>query len=378
MNIWADGGSESAIDKNIMKKINDSKVNDAYNDVSEYGYITRWYLPSHEVISESIYRRKLVMGLDTSDAVGNDDIAMVIRDAITGEVVATGTYNETNTILFSKWIADWLIKYKNLTLVIERRSTGTSILDNLLLILPAKDIDPFKRIFNWVTDMANENKEYYEVINTPMDKRSRDVYTKYRKEFGYATSGSGKASRDNLYGTALNASTAYTAEVTRDPTLVYQISRLIRKNGRIDHRPGEHDDTVIAWLLGYWFLSKAKNKHHYGLSANTVLSAVNAMIIKEQGGRDAIEDRKEKMYIKDKITSLMKELEQDIPAYKKKVKINLIHRLNSELGSEASIDLNIDSLLESVNNTKPESVSITELRPFSLSNTFSNRKRYAA
>lgn len=378
LNMWADGGSESAIDKKLMAKINDSKVNDAYIDISSYGYITRWYLPQHEVLGDGVYKRKLVMGLDTSDAVGNDDISMVIRDAITGETVATGNYNETNTILFSKWIADWLIKYSNLTLVIERRSTGTSILDNLLLILPSKDIDPFKRIFNWVTDMSNENKEYYEVINTPMDKRSRDVYTKYRKEFGYATSGSGKASRDNLYGGAFNASIKYTAEVTRDSTLIHQISRLIIKNGRIDHRPGEHDDSVIAWLLGYWFLSKAKNKNYYGLNNNTVLSAVNALIVKEQGGHSAIQDREEKLYIKNKISSLMKQLESDLPAYKKKVIINLIHKLNSELGDEANHDLNIDNLLEDVGKVKPDAIESRELKPFSLSHSFSNRRIYAA
>ena len=377
LNMWADGGSESAIGKNILAKINDSKVSDPYNDISTYGYITRWYLPKHEVLGEGILRRKLIMGLDTSEAVGNDDISMVIRDASTGEVVATGNYNETNTILFSKWIAEWLIKYHNLTLVIERRSTGTSILDNLLLILPSKDIDPFKRIFNWVTDMANENKEYHTVIHTPMNDRARDVYTKYRKEFGYATSGQGKNSRDNLYGTALNASTSYTAEVTRDPTLIHQLSRLIYKNNRIDHRSGEHDDSVIAWLLAYWFLSQAKNKHVYGLSSSGVLTAVNAAIIKEQGGHDAIVDREEKIYIKNKIEKLMKDLESDIPNYKKKVIGNMITRLNDELGDEANHDLNIDNLLKDVGKTTDEvsKDNGTYLRPFSLSNSFSNHNR---
>ena len=378
LNMWADGGSESAIDKKILARIHSSQVNDAYNEISTYGYITRWYLPKHEVMGDGIFKRKLVMGLDTSDAVGNDDISMVIRDAITGETIATGNYNETNTILFSKWIGDWLIKYKNLTLVIERRSTGTSILDNLLLILPSKEIDPFKRIFNWVTDLANENKEYYEVINTPMTKRSRDVYTKYRKEFGYATSGSGKASRDNLYGEALNASTTYTAEVTRDPTLIYQISRLIKKNGRIDHRAGDHDDSVIAWLLGYWFLSKAKNKHHYGLNASNVLSAVNTMMIKEQGGPEVIRMREERVYLKNKISELMKDLELDLPTYKKKVIINLIHKLNDELGDEANHDLNIDNLLRDVGKVKPDSIQEKELRPYRIGSTFSNKQRSAA
>ena len=152
---------------------------------------------------------------------------------------------------------------------------------------------------------------------------------------------------------------------------------MIIKNGRIDHRPGEHDDSVIAWLLGYWFLSKAKNKNYYGLN-NSVLSAVNALIVKEQGGHSAIQDREEKLYIKNKISSLMKQLESDLPAYKKKVIINLIHKLNSELGDEANHDLNIDNLLEDVGKVKPDAIESRELKPFSLSHSFSNRRIYAA
>ena len=378
LNIWADGGSEAALDKKTMAKLTASKINDPYHEISSYGYITRWYLPSRDVLNGGAKSRKLVMGLDTSEAVGNDDIAMVIRDAATGEVIATGNYNETNTILFARWIGEWLINYPNLTLCIERRSTGTSILDHLLLILPAKGIDPFKRIFNWVTDGANENTEFYDVVNMSVDERPHSYYTKYRKHFGYATSGGGKQSRDNLYGEALNASIAYTSTVTRDPDVINQLARLIRKNNRIDHRPGEHDDAIIAWLLGYWFLSKAKNKHSYGLVTKHVLSVVNLAIIAEAGGSDAIEERRAKMEIKQKIDRLMGFLEkQDLPTYKKKILASTIKKLNSELGSDAIMDLNIDSLLEDVGQDKPENKDGPGLRPFKL-NTYGNFNKLVA
>lgn len=368
LNIWADGGSESALDKKTLTKLNDSKVNDPYHEISTHGYITRWYVPSRVVLSGEIKSRKLVMGLDTSEAVGNDDIAMNIRDVSTGEVIATGTYNETNTMLFASWIGEWLINYPNITLCVERRSTGASILDHLLLLLPSKNIDPFKRIFNWVADGANENSDYYDIINMSVAERPSRYYDKYRKEFGYATSGSGKQSRDNLYGEALNASIAYTSNVTRDPDVINQLSRLIRKNNRIDHRPGEHDDAIIAWLLCYWFLSKAKNKHIYGLVTREVLSVVNLAIISKAGGLDAIAERKEKLLIKHRIDTLLQELSNpNLPGYRKKIITGTINRLNSELGDDSIVDLNIDSLLERVGKVKPSNeTDEKKLRPFKM------------
>lgn len=63
---------------------------------------------------------------------------MIIRDASTGEVVAAGNYNETNLIVFSEWLVEWLTTFDNLTLVPERKSSAVAIIDNLLKLTPLK------------------------------------------------------------------------------------------------------------------------------------------------------------------------------------------------------------------------------------------------
>jgi len=50
---------------------------------------------------------------------------------------------------------------------------------------------------------------------------------------------------------------------------------LIVKNGRVDHLPGGHDDTTIAWLLCHWFVKHSKNLQHYGINPMDCLSLVS-------------------------------------------------------------------------------------------------------
>jgi hypothetical protein len=53
--------------------------------------------------------------------------------------------------------------------------------------------------------------------------------------------------------------------------LTSQLTGLIIKNGRVDHRDGENDDMVIGWLLAHWFITSAKNLSHYGIDPTRVL-----------------------------------------------------------------------------------------------------------
>ena len=245
LNIWAEGNESSPISKELLQVINNSVIADPRTTITTYGYMIRWYVSEVE-IDNKLANRKLVMGLDTSDAVGNDDIGMVIRDVISGEVVAAGVYNETNLISFANWLTDFLVEYPNITLIIERRSSGVTIIDNLLLLLPAKGEDPFRRIFNWVTNDYDVNNIYKQIVDTPHHTRDPSIYSRYRKDFGYATAAVGRSSRDNLYGLAFNASVKYTGNTVRDKTLASQLNGLVRRNDRIDHAPGEHDDMCFT------------------------------------------------------------------------------------------------------------------------------------
>ena len=192
-NVWTSGSLSNPIPLKILELIRRSQESDFYSEIAELGYITRWYLEKDEldfVMSKDHY----VMSLDTSEASGGDDISLKMINIKTGATVAAGNYNETNLITFSQWLLTFFVRFSNMTCVIERRSTGGMILDYLLLMMPAAGIDPFKRLFNWCVNDHDEDRERYKEISVPLSRRSPEVYIKYKKTFGFATSGSGATS----------------------------------------------------------------------------------------------------------------------------------------------------------------------------------------
>lgn len=327
--------------------IQNSKRHDPIIDISPKGYIMRWYVNEEKL--STITDRSIVISLDTSDAIGNDDIGMVIRDVMTAETLGVGKYNETNLSLFTEWLLDILIKYEKSVMIIERKSSGVTMLDYLIRMLPMKDEDPFKRLFNWVTDeyMVN-NKFKTEVIDVPLYRRSSVVYDKYKKHFGYGTNGSGKASRDNLYGSVFMQSIKYTGDSVRDKDLIEQISGLTIRNNRIDHKTGAHDDLVVAWLLGYWFLAEAKNKQFYGITPNKVLSTVVNAMISEQGGKEEIVNRNRQIRLKQHIDNIILSLKATNNPIKSKLLIGKLRHLYNNIDKKYFTGLNIESIIESI------------------------------
>ena len=352
LNIWPNGSATSPIRKDILERIILSGVGDPYISISKQGYILRWYVTEDEV-NNKLSSRKLVAGLDTSEAIGNDDICMCILDSETGEVVGAGQFNETNVILFSQWLGDFLIEFPNITLVPERKSSGGAILDNLLLILEAKGEDPFKRIFNWVVNDSDVNKEYYEnVIQKPVGFRSPEIMNKYRKHIGYATSGAGKASRDNLYGAAFTSATKYLCDVIKDKILIGQLSGLVNKNGRIDHEEGEHDDMVISFLLSYWFLTNAKNISFYGLSSRKILMFLRTNDDGSKMSPEMVIKKNEQSDIKNQIELLIEKLRNEKNIYVSKQITQKIKYLYSLIDEDSKVNFNIETLLEEIELTK--------------------------
>lgn len=275
-NIWTAGTQLSPLSTDVLEMIRKSYIAPLYNSISKIGgYITRWYIPENQI--ETIMRtRKTIAALDTSDASGGDDISLIIEDVESGEVLAAGTFNETNLIKFAQWLAfEWIVKYENLTMIIERRSSGVAILDYLLYILPNENIDPFKRLFNTIVQNAGEDPQRYNEICQPLFRRSSDIYEKYKKSFGFATSGSGMTSRTELYSSILRGMANNVGDRIRDLTTINQITGLVIRNGRVDHQEGEHDDMVVARLLGYWFLTMGKNLHHYGINSKLIYTHLN-------------------------------------------------------------------------------------------------------
>jgi len=342
LNKWLAGNMSSPLSKELLEIIRNSMVKNPNTKITEYGYVVRWFISDNR-IGEYKAGKPMVIALDTSDAVGNDDIAMVIRDVETGEVLAAGNYNETNLITFADFIANLLEEFPNSVLIPERRSSAVVIIDYLLRLLFNKGINPFKKIFNWVYDEPEKYKDKYPDV---FSKKVHDfeTITALKKYFGFATSGTGKTSRSLLYGNVLAASAKYTGDKTRDPVLIEQISSLTVRNGRIDHTATGKDDMVIAWLLGYWFLTNSNNKQLYGINPDTVLKSLVDIEIMKEANVDKnyiIEQNKLRKEIEN-LFNILKKTNNEFVAIKT---LNKIKQLESKLDVKVVKNFNIDAML---------------------------------
>ena len=96
------------------------------------GYKIRWYIPQNK-ITEIMNSHKFILTVDTSDASGGDDIGINLYLDKTGQTIFSCNINITNLNVFNDWFANELIiKYPNVTAIIERRSTGVGLIDHLL------------------------------------------------------------------------------------------------------------------------------------------------------------------------------------------------------------------------------------------------------
>jgi hypothetical protein len=164
-----------------------------------------------------------------------------------------------------------MIKHATVTMIPERRNSAVTLIDHLLLLLPLAGIDPFTRIFNWVVNEPLQYKDLADEVAKPMRRRSDDVYVKAKTLFGFATAGTGRTSRTELYSTVLQNSLSRCGDKIYDRQIVEQINGLIVRNGRVDHQLDGHDDLVICYLLTHWFLTTAKNLITYGLDPARIL-----------------------------------------------------------------------------------------------------------
>ncbi len=271
-NIWTSGTSASPLPLPVMEQISKSMIEPLHQQIfSQGGYILRWYLQQDE-IERYMATHSVVIGVDTSDAVGRDGISVVFTSAHDGRCVAAALINDTNLQTFAKWLAHMLERWQKTLMIVERRSSGVMVLDYLLTILPERKMDPFKRLFNWIVNNPEEHPQLAELVQLPLHYRSEEDYRRARKYFGFATSGGGQTSRSDLYSATLQNAAKNCGSTVFDRPLGSQILSLETRNGRVDHPEGEHDDLVIGWLLGHWVLTVAVHLDVYGIDRGQILA----------------------------------------------------------------------------------------------------------
>lgn len=273
-NKWGEGSSSSPLNKDELSKIKSSARPDSFTEISPVNmYVTRWYIAESEI--ESIMAKDdHAMAIDSSDAGGGDDTSLLIVNMRTGAVAAAATYNESNLILLSEHFLSFIIRFPRLLTIVERKSSGPTIIDYIVLGLMAKGINPFLRMYNTIVNSAIENKNLFEMCKNASGEALKRLTEKHKKTIGFSTSGGGITSRSELYGSTMKQAAKNAGHCVYDRKTVNQICALIVKNNRVDHPEGGNDDCVITWLLGYWVISKASNLSEYGVDVSRLLSGV--------------------------------------------------------------------------------------------------------
>ena len=371
-NLWTSGSIRSPFTPAQADKMRASENEPFFVDISQRtGYQVRWFVPKNK-IEEVMKNNKTIIAVDTSDAAGSDDIGIRITLDKTGQTIASCNINVTNLLVFSDWFAHELVlKYPNTTSIIERRSSGVSLIDHLLVILPAHGVDPFKRLFNRIVNEKEVYRSEWEEIQLPMSRRDGDIYTRLKKHFGFATSANGITSRSDLYGTTLSSAVAMVGNVIYDKVTIDQILGLVQKNGRIDHAAGEHDDMVIGWLLGHWLLTQGKNLYFYGLNVIDIFSMIKQK--DDLTDRERYENNNQK-FVKSSIQKALEELTSETDPFIIERKEHHIRMLQSQLSEEDQELYSIDELFNKAKEIRKKRLANQANRGYTYDNTYARMR----
>lgn len=264
-NRWTTGSLSSPLPIELNEAINNSKQDPHWVSYDTDGYLINWYV-SRDALAEIKRTRKIVLGQDTSSAVGKDSIAMVFVDSWTGCVIGTAVINETNVYTYIGWVVELMKKESSIIIIPERRGGGNILMDGIIIGLISENINPLTRIYNTLVDSEGWMDSCNDVYRQSPQWWNSQTMNKVKQACGYATSGSGQHSRQNLYGNGLIRAAELSCDFVCDERLIREILGLVNRNGRVDHAISGHDDMVISWLLAFWMMLFSRNLSFYGIT----------------------------------------------------------------------------------------------------------------
>jgi hypothetical protein len=351
-NIWTSGTESSPLSIQLNQAIALSEMDPLYIERSTNNYILRWYHP-HADITRVMESHWHILSLDSSNAVGRDSNGLAILDSRDLSITAASDISEANLYRYAEWLLQLMVRFPKTILMIENKSSAQGILDYLIAKLPTYGVDPFRRIYNRLIDNKAEYPEDYKELCRPLSQRKEEFYLRHKGKFGFMTTGNRRAF---LYDTVLQQAAKTTAHKVRDRTLSSEIRGLVTRNGRVDHPEGGHDDLVMGWLLGHWFLSHGRHLDEYGLDTRDVMSLVS-----DDGATLSEEDavkRGEQAKLRLEIEDLKEQLkEADSPAERIRIEANL-KRLVARTEVDGGSAMSMDSILEQVKESKRKTNSL--------------------
>ena len=223
-NIWLDATKDHPLGQNRLVKLSSKKRSPSDTILINNIFFLNLYIP----IDKLDLNKKFVGGLDCGGNLRRDFSALTIIDPTNGEVIGVMRANTHSTILFSNAVAEIMTLFKNMILVPERNNMGIVIIDNIL------------------------------------DNNPSFIMRVYHDETGKSGLYTDAKIRAIIYGDLLRVVVDEYGDKIKDNHIISEIETLERKrNGRIDHQNGAHDDTLLSLLFAFWFIIYCKLKERY-------------------------------------------------------------------------------------------------------------------
>lgn len=344
-NRWTSGGLTSPLDRDLLERINKSMRDRSFIDISDDEYVVKWYVEEEE-LEHIKATRKIIIGNDSSMAVGIDAMTLCYLDSWTGAVLGTSCVNEANLWTYISFVTQMMIENSSYVIIPERRGSGQVLIDGLIINLISAGINPLERIYNTLVDSENWMSDEFSVYRASPSWWSTSQLDRVKKSCGYATSGAGAHARSNLYGRALKRAAKLGCDTVYDRILIDEISSLVIRNDRIDHAIGEHDDMVIAWLLPYWMLSFSRNLEVYGITQPLCEAREwrKDRVDRELTAQERYEEQKRKQ-LREEFTDYMDKFRKCDCPFTLSALEKIIRRLHERLGGEFDRVGSIDDLI---------------------------------
>lgn len=260
------------------------------------------------------FNKPLVAGGDVSGNLSQDFTTFVVVDPSDMSVVATMRTNTLSLINFARAIAYVMTNvFQSLIYVPERNNTGIGLIDDLLDIAPSL---------------------------------SKRVYTHTDGKPGFLTNVHG---REILFNEILKVAVDSYLNGISDKHILNEMIGLTRKrNGRIDHKPGEHDDMLIAYLIALWFCLHGNDLTHY-IDPTIIMSKVSDSTSVERR-KTMLEKKNGEMSLQEYGSQLR--LKENTVMIGAAVESNIQRELGDEYGSP-------EALIENFRRNHSDSVSGT-------------------
>lgn len=344
-NQWPSGGEGAAISTTVLRRITAHEMDPLHIEHSKRHYETRWYYPKHEIESRMDKDIHLIT-LDSANAIGRDSNGMTIINSRTGELAGMSDINEANLMYYAMWVFETLMRFPNAVFVVENKSSAQAIIDILIVNLHRNGEDPFRRIYNQICSNPDVHMDKYREIQASNVKfRSEIFYNRYRSSFGFQTTGS---SRAVLFDVMLNFVTDKFSAVLRDKKLTEQLKGLRMKKGRVDHTATGHDDLVISWLMGMYFLMQTRNLSWYGLQSHLVLSMVQEDT--EDMNREERGKATKRQELREEIELLKEQMKEEKIPTRIAVLRSKLARLARETASDGGEAISFGALMDEIND----------------------------